>query len=167
MVIRYAGPDDINSILALRDAARLLMRASGNMHQWPDGTPSQSLFESDIAKGFCHIIEAHGLPTATFSLLPSPDPTYVKVFDGPGWRNPEGGYGVIHRLASDGTSRGIFNAVFDYAKNIYSDLRIDTHKDNSIMRHCLEKNGFAEVGTIFLKNQEPRLAYQWLRTGLQ
>ena len=46
---------------------------------------------------------------------------------------------------------------------VVTDIRIDTHADNVIMRHLLCKNGFSEVGTILLSNGSPRVAYQWVR----
>lgn len=162
MLIRKALLHDIDTILALRDAARRIMRMSGNLYQWAEGMPSKAKFEADIEAGVCQIVEKEGVAVATFSLLPSPDPTYAKVYGGCGWKIKDGKYGVIHRLASDGTSHGVFEAVLEYAKSQYDDIRIDTHEDNAIMRHCLAKYGFTEVGTILLQNSESRLAFQWL-----
>lgn len=163
LVIRQSTPADIDVILALRDTAREIMRQCGNVNQWPEGYPAKSKFESDIAGGVSYIVENDGKPVATFALIPSPDPTYAKVYDGPGWRNHDEEYGVIHRIASDGSCRGIFNAALDFAKSRFSDMRIDTHTDNVIMRHSLVKHGFVEVGTIILANGEPRVAYQWIK----
>ena len=42
-------------------------------------------------------------------------------------------------------------------------IRIDTHKDNAIMRHCLESYGFRYCGIIYLENGDERLAYQLFR----
>ena len=39
-------------------------------------------------------------------------------------------------------------------------LRADTHADNKIMQHVLEKNGFRKCGIIHLANGDPRLAYE-------
>ena len=39
-------------------------------------------------------------------------------------------------------------------------IRIDTHRDNVIMRHLLEKHGFKYCGIIYLENGDERLAYQ-------
>ena len=43
---------------------------------------------------------------------------------------------------------------------ICSNIRIDTHRDNRIMRHNIEKHGFAYCGIIYLANGDERLAYQ-------
>ena len=39
-------------------------------------------------------------------------------------------------------------------------LRADTHFDNHTMQHLLEKNSFERRGIIYLKNGDPRIAYQ-------
>ena len=41
-------------------------------------------------------------------------------------------------------------------------LRADTHADNKIMQHLLEKNGFARRGIIHVEDGTPRVAYQKL-----
>ena len=41
-------------------------------------------------------------------------------------------------------------------------LRADTHADNKIMQHLLEKNGFARCGIIHVEDGTPRVAYQKL-----
>lgn len=163
LAIRKSAPADIDTILSLRDTARQIMRQCGNVNQWPEGYPAKNKFETDIANGVSYIVENDGVPVATFALIPSPDPTYAKVYDGPGWRNADEAYGVIHRIASNGSCRGILNAALNFARSTFSDIRIDTHEDNVIMRHSLVKHGFAEVGTILLANGEPRVAYQWIK----
>lgn len=37
---------------------------------------------------------------------------------------------------------------------------IDTHKDNKITRHLIEKNGFAKCGIIYVADGSPRIAYE-------
>ena len=41
-------------------------------------------------------------------------------------------------------------------------LRADTHEDNKIMQHLLEKNGFVRCGIIHVEDGTPRVAYQKL-----
>jgi len=43
-----------------------------------------------------------------------------------------------------------------------ANIRIDTHKDNRIMQHNIEKHGFTYCGIIYLANGDERLAYQKL-----
>ena len=94
---------------------------------------------------------------AYFALLPSPEPTYDYI-DG-AWLTDEP-YGVIHRMASYPEVHGIFSAVIDYAASRYSHLRIDTHRDNRIMQHLIEKHGFTYCGIIWLEDGTERLAYE-------
>jgi hypothetical protein len=42
-------------------------------------------------------------------------------------------------------------------------IRIDTHRDNYIMRHCILSYGFRYCGIIYLASGDDRLAYQFLR----
>ena len=94
---------------------------------------------------------------AYFALLPSPEPTYSYI-DG-AWLTDEP-YGVIHRMASYPEVHGIFSAIIDYAASRYSHLRIDTHRDNRIMQHLIEKHGFTYCGIIWLQDGTERLAYE-------
>ena len=66
---------------------------------------------------------------------------------------------VIHRIAGDGTVRGIVRLAAEYAGGTSSDIRADTHADNRTMQRALEKNGFVRCGTIYLENGSPRIAY--------
>ena len=94
---------------------------------------------------------------AYFALLPSPEPTY-DIIDG-AWLTDEP-YGVIHRMASYPDIHGIFSTIIDYAASRYTHLRIDTHRDNRIMRHLIEKHGFTYCGIIWLEDGAERLAYE-------
>ena len=46
--IRLATPTDMNDIMSVMDAARGIMRASGNMHQWIGGYPSVEVVTTDM-----------------------------------------------------------------------------------------------------------------------
>jgi hypothetical protein len=96
-------------------------------------------------------------PVGYFALLPSPEPTYENI-DG-AWLT-DGPYGVIHRIASYPGVHGIFSAVIAYAAQRYAHLRIDTHRDNRIMQHLIEKHGFTYCGIIWLEDGSERLAYE-------
>ena len=41
-----------------------------------------------------------------------------------------------------------------------NNIRIDTHRDNKIMQHNIEKHCFTYCGIIYLANGDERLAYQ-------
>ena len=157
MVIRPATPADIPALRPVFEAAKGIMRADGNRDQWSaPGFPDDSLLLRDIAREGSFVIEDDAL-VAYFALLPSPEPTYDYI-DG-AWLTDEP-YGVIHRMASYPDVHGIFSAVIDFAASRYSHLRIDTHRDNHIMQHLIEKYGFTYCGIIWLEDGTERLAYE-------
>lgn len=162
-MIRLATHADLPELLRIYAAARAFMRASGNPNQWKDGHPSEALLRADIANGVLHVAEEDGGVYGAFVLASGPDPTYSRI-DGEGW-SANSSYGVIHKVASDGSRRGFFHTVVTYAKERFSHLRIDTHADNLPMQKALAKEGFVHRGTIYLQNGDPRLAYD--RVGMQ
>ena len=181
MVIRPATAADLPALRPVFEAAKGIMRADGNHDQWSaPGFPDDSLLLRDIARGGGFVIENRwpvgaghderktvmpGLTghlaaphiVAYFALLPSPEPTYDYI-DG-AWLTDEP-YGVIHRIASYPEDHGIFAAIIDFATTRYARLRIDTHRDNRIMQHLIEKHGFTYCGIIWLEDGTERLAYE-------
>jgi hypothetical protein len=151
-------------ILSVLDAARGIMRASGNVHQWADGYPSSDAIMKDIDRGGGYVIEDAGRIAAYFAFLPSPEPTYSKIYDG-AWLDDVLPYHVIHRIASYPDAHGIFKEIIEYAASQDQNLRIDTHPDNKIMRHLIEEYGFKYCGIIYLASGDLRLAYQRLTDG--
>ena len=75
------------------------------------------------------------------------------------WLNDEE-YGTIHRIASNGSVKGIFESCLKYCESIVDNIRIDTHHNNFIMQYLIEKNGFTKCGIIFVRDGSPRIAYQ-------
>lgn len=49
-IIRVARPDDMADIMAVMDAAKKIMRQSGNLHQWGDGYPSEAVITADMER---------------------------------------------------------------------------------------------------------------------
>ncbi|MBO5563918.1 MAG: N-acetyltransferase [Bacteroidales bacterium] len=159
------------AVLPVFEAAKAIMRADGNFHQWAaPGFPGAELLQRDVERGGAFLIEgpaedrlARDVTAAAgrrivgyFALLPSPEPTYARI-DG-AWVTGEP-YGVLHRIASYPEIHGIFQTVIAFAKRRYAHLRIDTHRDNHIMQHLIAKAGFTYCGVIFLEDGSERLAY--------
>ncbi len=157
-MIRKSTINDIPTLLEIAEEAKQTMRESGNLKQWTDGYPSADVFRQDIEKGVSYVVEEDGTVVATFALVPGPDMTYAKIYEGQ-WINDED-YDVIHRIASRRGVRGILRTVLDYAFQLNQNIRIDTHRDNAIMQHLLEKYGFQYCGIIYLLSGDERLAYQ-------
>ena len=158
-VIRKSTQDDLPAILNLRDQAREIMRSYGNTFQWPEGYPRDDMFKKDIELGGSHVMtDEQGRVVGTFALLPSPEVTYNVIYEGQ-WIDDEP-YFVIHRIASTPDSHGILDALLDYCESKVSNIRIDTHEANIIMRKGLEKHGYQYCGIIHLLNGDERLAFQ-------
>jgi hypothetical protein len=157
--IREAKPIDIPEILQVMEAAKKIMRSSGNMHQWGDGYPSEAVICSDMEKHGGFVIEDAGRLVGYFAFLPSPEPTYSKIYEGE-WIDDSLPYHVIHRIASYPEIHGVFKDIMDFCFSREVNIRIDTHKDNLIMQHNIEKHGFAYCGIIHLASGDERLAYQ-------
>ena len=159
--IRPATEADIPAMLRLADAARGIMRQSGNASQWTDGYPSAEVFLGDIRRGGSYLMLREGEPVGTFACLPSPEPTYARIYEGQ-WLDDEKPYLVVHRIASLPEAHGIFASLLAFCRKQSTNIRIDTHRDNRIMQHLLAQNGFHYCGIILLGNGAERLAYQSL-----
>ena len=157
MEIRKATREDVPEIMRIFDIARAYMRASGNLHQWLGGYPGKDIVLSDIQMGNQYILIADGTPVGAFSLIPGEEPTYQYIENGH-WHYDRP-YATIHRLASRGTVPGIAKACFDYSRQKYPYLRIDTHEDNLPMQKAILRYGFQKCGTIYLSDGAPRIAF--------
>ena len=163
MNIRAASYDDIPRIMAICEEARAIMRADGNVSQWTGGYPSENVIRADIDRAVGYIIEGEdNKAEAYFAFIPGVEPTYLTIEGS--WTDDTEPYCTIHRLASTRDSHGMAKACFNWCRQQCSNLRIDTHEDNRIMRHCIEKFGFTYCGVIHLLNGDPRLAYQKVLT---
>ena len=49
-IIREARPTDMAEIMQVMDAAKGIMRQSGNMHQWGEGYPSEAVVTADMER---------------------------------------------------------------------------------------------------------------------
>ena len=160
ILIRKAVDADIDSIMHIFSLARQFMRATGNPHQWINGYPAQSFMLEEIASGHCYVVDNGKRIIATFCFISGPDPTYNIIEQGD-WLS-DSPYHVIHRLASDGSTRGIASMCFEWCSQHIPHLRVDTHADNRVMHHLLQQNGFHRCGIIYVSNGTPRIAYEKL-----
>ena len=161
MTLRTAGFADIPAIMTVLKAGRSIMLASGNLYQWPEGYPTEEMVRRDIGPGYGKVMEENGRVVAYFACIPSPDPTYA-VIEGGAWLDDEKPYYVVHRIASFPEVHGVFKTMMEYLDGITDNIRIDTHRDNLIMRHNLSKYGFKYCGIIYIASGAQRLAYQRL-----
>lgn len=157
--IREAKPADIAEIMQVIASAKKIMRSSGNLHQWGEGYPSEAVIASDMEKHGGFVTEDAGRIVGYFAFLASPEPTYSKIYDGE-WLDDTQSYHVVHRIASYPDVHGIFSDIMEFCFSHDANIRIDTHKDNTIMQHNIEKHGFTYCGIIYLASGDERLAYQ-------
>ena len=162
--IREARLSDMAAIMQVMAAARAIMRQSGNMNQWGAGYPSEDVICADMEKNGAFVVEDDEKVVGYFAFLPSPEPTYAKIYDGE-WMDDSLPYHVVHRIASYSDAHGIFSSIMDFCFAHESNIRINTHKDNRIMQHNILKHGFTYCGIIFLASGDERLAYQRVDNG--
>lgn len=157
-VIRRTRSDEMPIVLAIYEHGREIMRREGNPTQWGATRPSRAVIERDIANGNSYAVTVDGRVCAVFSFIIGDDPTYAYIENGE-WSS-DGEYGVIHRIASDESEHGVLAAAVEFCSARIGCLRIDTHRDNAIMRRLLAKLGFEEYGVIYTDDGTPRLAFE-------
>lgn len=158
MDIVHASKQDIDLIISLLERARGIMRDSGNTQQWADGYPTRDIIAHDIEQHNGYLAIQGGRTVAYFAMIAGPDPTYKQIYDGD-WHRHTDDYYVIHRIAGTPEAHGVFGAVVDFCLQHTDYIRIDTHRDNTIMQHLLCKHGFTYCGVIYIANGDDRLAY--------
>lgn len=157
MEIRNAALTDFEEILAIYERARSYMRETGNPNQWKNTHPAPEIVKNDIEKCDLYLLCDEDGIEGVFAFINGADPTYDYI-EGQ-WLDALP-YCAVHRVASAGKKKGILKAVMDYAFSRADSIKIDTHKQNAVMQHQLEKYGFSRCGIIYLENGEDRIAYQ-------
>ena len=158
-MIRKAEKEDLPRIYEIYETARQFMRENGNHAQWGAGDRPEELLEDDISQGNLYVLEEADIH-AVFAFIIGEDPTYLEIEEG-NWKSEEP-YAAVHRVASDGTVQGVLGHVMDYCSAQVPHLRIDTHTDNKVMQHVLEKYGFVSCGIVHVPDGSPRIAYELL-----
>lgn len=163
MQIRKSTEQDIPRMVEIYARARKFMADNGNPNQWgPTNWPPEALLHSDIAEGKSYVcINDSGAVIGTFYFDSGYDiePTYRVIHEG-GWRDDEP-FGVVHRLAADGSERGIGKFCLEWAFEQCGHVRVDTHTDNKVVQSLLEKLGYERRGIIYVvEDNYPRFAYE-------
>lgn len=162
MKIRHSTEDDFKQIMRIYEYARRFMAEHGNPNQWgPTHWPPEELVHSDIAAGNSYVCICEDKIVATYFFDQGKDiePTYRMIEDG-AWLD-DSPYGVIHRLAGNGSVNGVGSFCIEWAFRQCGHLRVDTHGDNRVMQNLLKKNGFVHCGIIHVEQDcYPRLAFE-------
>ena len=163
MEIRKSTEQDFERMMEIYSFARKFMAEHGNPNQWGSTHwPPEALIHNDIRDGNSYVcVNDAGKVIATFFYAYGEDiePVYRKIWDG-AWLSG-GPYGVVHRIAGDGSEKGIGAFCINWAFRQCGCLRMDTHGDNIVMQNLLTKLGFVHCGTIYVEEDNyPRLAYE-------
>lgn len=185
MRIRKTEMSELEILLKLYENARKFMAEHGNEAQWGSTYPERELVEADIRSGCSYVCvddedsegsdgsedsgnidgggdsdggENGGRIAATFFFSTAHDPCYQSI-EGGQWLN-DAPYGVVHRITSDGKTRGTASFCLAWALAQCGNLKIDTHRDNHVMQNMLAKNGFTYCGIVHMEDGTERMAYQ-------
>jgi len=165
MEIRHSTLQDFDRMMEIYARARAYMAETGNPNQWgPTCWPPEALIHSDIRSGNSYVCVDDGdRVVGTFFFIQGKDiePTYRKITDG-AWLD-DSPYGVVHRIATDGSVKGTGSFCLNWAYEQCGHMRIDTHGDNKVMQNMVKKLGFVHCGTIYVEEDNyPRLAFEKL-----
>ncbi len=159
--IRHAREEDLPRMMEIYAAARSFMASHGNPRQWgATNWPPEELIRKDIQQGTSYVLEENGEVGAVFFYNAGEriEPTYADI-DG-AWIGGDS-YGVVHRIASDGSIKGAGSCCINWAYEQCGHLRIDTHGDNTVMQNLLTKLGFQRCGIIYVyEDHDPRIAFE-------
>ena len=154
MNIRKAVVSDFNRIMEIYATAREYMKNSGNPNQWKDYYPEKNIVKKDIEDKISYVLEDNGYIFAVFVFIKGYEKSYELNFPS------DKEYGIIHRVASDGSKRKIVSHIINFVKKEITLLRIDTHEDNKTMQKAVEKLGFKRLGIIQLDDRSFRILYE-------
>lgn len=166
MRIRRSTEEDFPRMMEIYAYARQMMAEHGNPNQWgPTHWPPEALIHDDIRRGNSYVcVNGAERVIGTFFYIHGKDiePTYREITDG-SWLD-DSPYGVVHRIAADGSEKGTGTFCINWAFEQCGHLRIDTHGDNLAMQNLLRKLGFVHCGTIYVEeDNDPRLAFEKTR----
>ena len=156
--VRRTTIDDVDKMDNIFNIARAYMRSYGNINQWNGEYPNHSDVFNDIKNNNAYSIVDGDEVVGYFAFIIGEEKTYNYIENGT-WLNDEP-YGTIHRIASNNKVHDVFSVALDYCLNKIDNVRIDTHNDNVVMKHVIEKHNFKYCGIIYVEDSSPRNAYQ-------
>jgi acetyltransferase, GNAT family len=110
MNIRKAVVSDFNRIMEIYAIARKYMKNSGNPNQWKDHYPEKNIVNKDIEDKISYVLEDNGHIFACFVFTKGYEKSYELNFPS------DKEYGIIHRVASDGSERKIVSRIINFVK---------------------------------------------------
>lgn len=159
MIIELAKMSDLEYIMNIYQCAIKFMKKTGNPNQWINGYPGENIIKKDIDLDRLYVCRSDNNEiVAVFCYFVGDEPTYAEIFDGK-WSN-NSPYGVVHRIASNGTVKKVADYCLNWCFEQHPHMRIDTHFDNITMQKVLERCGYEKCGIIKCQDGSLRLAFQ-------
>ena len=123
--------------------------------QWVNGYPDEREFTEDMTEKSCYVAVEDGQIAGVATLRFEPEAEYPNIREGH-WLTPDDAlYAVVHRSAvsEDFRGRGVFKQFMSFFEGLAGErgaisVRVDTHRDNAIMRSALLKLGFTYCGRV-------------------
>lgn len=166
MKFRKSKIEDIPMMMEIIKQAQNYFK-SKDIDQWQDGYPNEENLREDIIQGESYVMLLDDKIVATAVISFRGESTYNEIYRGNWLSDRE--YAVVHRVAvnDDYKGQGLSHKIIEFSQKKckelgYSSIKIDTHKDNFVMRSLLEKNGFKYCGIILLEDGAERVAYEKL-----
>ncbi len=163
--IRAGSAADRERADTLYALAKMSLKSAG-IDQWQGIYPNGDDFMLDVRENRAIVMEQDGVVCGIAAAYIGHEPTYDRILDGQ-WLTDYQVYGIIHRIAVDPCARnaGIASSIVAYLqglcrKDSIRSMRCDTHPDNKIMQHTLEKNGYQKCGIIIVEDGTERFAYE-------
>lgn len=128
-----------------------------NIYQWNISYPDNFRLMQEIEKDSLYLMINKGVPVGTITF----DEKQDDVFDQVEWKNNEGKFIVIHRIAvfptwqKKGVGRKLIEFVQQYAQeNNYKSVRLDISSSNQKLIELYEKHGFTQTGDVLYPKQK-------------
>lgn len=161
MIITKASLKELKDIVDICLKTKEYFKAA-LIPQWQGEYPNEETFKKDIDLQRLFVAKDDDVVIGMF-VLTYPDHNYDYIEEGKWEDNTP--YIAIHRLAikEEYKGKGYAHKIFDYVKENYDHIRIDTHKLNYAMNRAILKNDFVYRGVIYVEDGTPRNAYEWSR----
>ncbi|MFO7842699.1 MAG: GNAT family N-acetyltransferase [Bacteroidales bacterium] len=128
-----------------------------NIYQWNISYPDTYRLMQEIEKGSLYLMINKGVPVGTITF----DEQQDEVFNEVTWKNNDGKFIVIHRIAvyptwqRKGVGQKLIEFVEKFAQeNKYQSVRLDVTTSNQKLIELYERLGFSQTGDILYPKQK-------------
>ncbi|HKL07500.1 MAG TPA: GNAT family N-acetyltransferase [Bacteroidales bacterium] len=128
-----------------------------NIYQWNISYPDTFRLMQEIEKGSLYLMINKGVPVGTITF----DEQQDEVFNEVAWKNNDGKFIVIHRIAvyptwqRKGVGQKLIEFVEKFAQeNKYQSVRLDVSSSNQKLVELYERLGFSQTGDILYPKQK-------------